>query len=201
MLLLDEPFGALDAKVRQELRQWLRRLHDEIHMTSVFVTHDQEEAFEVADQVVVMNDGRDRAGRDAARRCSSIRPTPFVMDFLGNVNVFHGRVHDGRAYVDQVQLALDDHHDLHDAPALVYARPHEIEIVQEPNGDGGIAAVVRRVLPFGAVVRVELESSDGALIEAEITRERYLSRRMHPGESVFVRPQNPRVFVNGDVGQ
>ena len=74
MLLLDEPFGALDAKVRQELRQWLRRLHDEIHVTSVFVTHDQEEAFEVADRVVVMNQGQHRAGRHAATRSSSIRP-------------------------------------------------------------------------------------------------------------------------------
>ena len=96
VLLLDEPFGALDAKVRQELRRWLRRLHDEIHVTSVFVTHDQEEALEVADRVVVMNQGRDRAGSARRRRSSSSRPTPFVMDFLGNVNVFHGRVQNGK---------------------------------------------------------------------------------------------------------
>ena len=90
VLLLDEPFGALDAKVRQELRAWLRRLHDEIHMTSVFVTHDQEEAFEVADSVVVMNQGRvEQIG--APDEVFDHPANPFVMDFLGNVNVFHGR--------------------------------------------------------------------------------------------------------------
>ena len=96
VLLLDEPFGALDAKVRQELRRWLRKLHDEIHMTSVFVTHDQEEAFEVADCVVVMNGGRvEQTG--TPRQIFEHPANPFVMDFLGNVNVFHGRVQKGRA--------------------------------------------------------------------------------------------------------
>src|SRR5207342_2230369 len=98
VLLLDEPFGALDAKVRQELRAWLRQLHDEIHMTSVFVTHDQEEAFEVADQVVVMNKGRvEQSG--TPQEVFDHPANPFVMDFLGNVNVFHGRVQDGLAYM------------------------------------------------------------------------------------------------------
>ncbi len=196
VLLLDEPFGALDAKVRKELRRWLRRLHDELHTTSVFVTHDQEEALEVADRVVVLNEGRvEQVG--TPQEVYEHPASPFVYQFLGDVNLFHGRVHAGRAYIDQVQVALDDHHDQHDAPALVYARPHEIEIVQQPNGNGGIAATVRRVQPFGAVVRVELESHDGAVIDAEITRERYLSHQMKPGESVYVLPQNPRVFVNG----
>jgi sulfate transport system ATP-binding protein len=105
VLLLDEPFGALDAKVRQELRGWLRRLHDEIHTTSVLVTHDQEEAFEVADRVVVMNHGRvEQAGTPAE---VFERPAnPFVMDFLGNVNVFHGRVQNGQAVVGNLKLDI-----------------------------------------------------------------------------------------------
>src|SRR5882724_1482298 len=107
VLLLDEPFGALDAKVRQELRQWLRRLHDELHMTSVFVTHDQEEAFEVADRVVIMNKGHiEQAGSPAA--IFEHPANPFVMDFLGNVNVFHGSIKGDRAAIDTLQVAMPD---------------------------------------------------------------------------------------------
>jgi sulfate/thiosulfate transport system ATP-binding protein len=196
VLLLDEPFGALDAKVRKELRRWLRRLHDELHTTSVFVTHDQEEALEVADRVVVLNDGRvEQMG--TPQEVYEHPASPFVYQFLGDVNLFHGRVHAGRAYIDQVEVVLDDHHDLHDAPALVYARPHEIEIALQPNSNGGIEAIVRRVQSLGAVVRLELESRDGALIEAEMTRERYLAHQIEPGQSVYVRPHNPRVFIKG----
>ena len=98
VLLLDEPFGALDAKVRQELRRWLRRLHDDLHVTSIFVTHDQEEAFEVADRVVVMNRGRiEQIG--TPQEIFDHPANAFVMDFLGNVNVFHGRIHDGKAFL------------------------------------------------------------------------------------------------------
>jgi sulfate transport system ATP-binding protein len=199
VLLLDEPFGALDAKVRKELRRWLRRLHDELHATSVFVTHDQEEALEVADRVVVLNEGRvEQVG--TPEEVYEHPASPFVYQFLGNVNLFHGRVHAGRTYIDQVQVAVGDNHHLDDAPALVYARPHQIEIASHTNGDGGIAATVRRVQPFGGVVRVELEAGDGAAIDAEISRERYLSHQLKPGESVYVRPRNPSVFVNGGSG-
>ena len=129
MLLLDEPFGALDAKVRQELRQWLRRLHDEIHMTSVFVTHDQEEAFEVADHVVVMNHGRDRAGPARRDEVFEHPANPFVMDFLGNVNVFHGRVQNGRAHAGRRWKSTYPEYP-HDEsrPATLYVRPHELDI-------------------------------------------------------------------------
>ena len=196
VLLLDEPFGALDAKVRKELRRWLRRLHDDLHATSVFVTHDQEEALEVADRVVLLNEGRvEQVGtpEEVYERPAS----PFVYQFLGDVNLFHGRVQAGRAYIDQDAVPLDGHHDLEDAPALVCARPHEMDVVLPPMARGGIAATVRRVQPFGAVVRLKLESRNGVVIDAEITRERYLSSRLKPGEAVYVRPQNPRVFVSG----
>ena len=123
ILLLDEPFGALDAKVRVELRQWLRRLHDEIGMTTVFVTHDQEEAFELADEVVVMNQGRVEQ-RGTPDEVFDKPATPFVMDFLGNVNVFHGRVENGRAFWHGVPIAYPDYPHAQSRPARVYLRPH-----------------------------------------------------------------------------
>ena len=108
VLLLDEPFGALDAKVRPELRRWLRRLHDEIHVTSVFVTHDQEEALEVADRIVVMNEGRiEQEG--TPEEVYEHPANPFVLNFLGNVNLFHGRVHNGRAQTGRLDLAAPEH--------------------------------------------------------------------------------------------
>src|SRR5262245_21074551 len=126
VLLLDEPFGALDAKVRQELRRWLRRLHDEIRVTSVFVTHDQEEALEVSDRVVVMNRGKvEQVGTPEA---VFDRPaTPFVMGFLGNVNMFHGRVEGGRAHLGPLSVDYPDHTDQSPRPAQGFARPHELE--------------------------------------------------------------------------
>ena len=114
MLLLDEPFGALDAKVRQELRRWLRRLHEEIHLTSVFVTHDQEEALELADRVVIMNDGRDRAGGQPEEVFEQ-PATPFVMNFLGHVNIFHGRVESGKALLGPLAIDYPAHTGSHAA--------------------------------------------------------------------------------------
>ena len=133
MLLLDEPFGALDAKVRMELRHWLRRLHDEIHVTSVFVTHDQEEAFEVADQVVIMNEGRvEQSGAPA--EVFDNPANAFVMDFLGNVNVFHGRVQHGVAKLGGLEVQAPEHSHAESRSATGYVRPHEMEIERAPNG-------------------------------------------------------------------
>src|SRR5579862_9886758 len=136
VLLLDEPFGALDAKVRAELRRWLRRLHDELHTTSVFVTHDQEEALELADRVVVMNEGRiEQIGTPA--EVYHHPATPFVYQFLGNVNLFHGRVEDGHVMIEGSSVELED--SLHrngnaKERATVYVRPHQLELGLEPNG-------------------------------------------------------------------
>jgi sulfate transport system ATP-binding protein len=133
VLLLDEPFGALDAKVRQELRQWLRLLHREIHCTTVLVTHDQEEAFEVADRVVVMNRGRiEQVG--SPREVFEHPATAFVMDFLGRVNVFKGRVHNGRAFLGEAVVPCPDYPHDEERPATVYVRSHELDIkhVAEP---------------------------------------------------------------------
>src|SRR5439155_11915908 len=133
VLLLDEPFGALDAKVRQELRQWLRRLHDELHVTSVFVTHDQEEAFEVADRVVIMNHGRiEQTG--TPEEIFEHPANPFVMDFLGNVNVFHGSVQNGRARLGNLEVAYPDYPHDESRAATAFIRSHALEIVRARNG-------------------------------------------------------------------
>ncbi len=152
VLLLDEPFGALDAKVRQELRQWLRRLHDEIHVTSVFVTHDQEEAFEVADRVVIMNKGRiEQVGSPA--EIFEHPANAFVMDFLGNVNVFHGSVQGDRAAIDTLQVAFPmSGQQSGDAKAFV--RSHELEIQRERNGRPALKAHVVHINPARPVVKV-----------------------------------------------
>src|SRR6185436_10221625 len=129
VLLLDEPFGSLDAKVRLELRQWLRRLHDEISLTSLFVTHDQEEALEVADRIVVMNHGKVEQD-DTPENIFEHPKTPFVMSFLGDVNIFHGRVENGKA-VFHGGLEVDHPHEEAKA-ARAYTRPHELDIDRTP---------------------------------------------------------------------
>jgi sulfate transport system ATP-binding protein len=195
VLLLDEPFGALDAKVRQELRQWLRRLHDEIHTTSVFVTHDQEEAFEVADKIVVMNRGRiEQIGSP-----SEVFEHPknaFVMDFLGNVNVFQGRVKDGRATVGSLALDYPDYPHAEERPASLYMRPHELEIARQSNGRPGLAANIERVQAAGPVARIALKSVEsGSEIQVELSAARYAELQLRAGESVFVSPKRVRVFM------
>jgi len=194
LLLLDEPFGALDAKVRQELRSWLRRLHHEIHVTSIFVTHDQEEAFEVADRVVVMNRGRiEQVG--TPQEVFDHPATPFVMDFLGNVNVFHGRVESGQAHVGGLSVDYPDHDSGDSRPATGYVRPHELDVVREP-GEGTIEALVVRVHAIGPVVRVLLEDARGEVLLVDLGRERAAELALSPGETVGVAPRKVRVFVH-----
>jgi sulfate transport system ATP-binding protein len=195
ILLLDEPFGSLDARVRQELRRWLRRLHDEIHITSVFVTHDQEEALEVADRVVVMNRGEvEQLGTPG--EVYNHPANPFVYHFLGNVNLFHSRVHAGRARIGDFEIDVPEHHGAHDTPAVAYVRPHDIELDRVPNG-AVIEATVRDVRAVGSLVRLELDRVDSdQIIEAELTRVRYDELNLREGERVFVKPRNLRVFLN-----
>jgi sulfate transport system ATP-binding protein len=194
VLLLDEPFGALDAKVRQELRVWLRRLHQEIHVTSVFVTHDQEEAFEVADRVVVMNQGRVEQYGTPAEVFE--RPAnPFVMDFLGNVNLFHGRVEQGKAVVAGAELAVTDYPHPDAEAAAVYVRPHEVVIQHEQTGSASLPATVLHVNPAGSRVKVELRATDSdQLINAELTSERFAELALKSGDTVFVSASRVRVF-------
>jgi sulfate transport system ATP-binding protein len=194
VLLLDEPFGSLDAKVRQELRRWLRRLHDEIRLTSVFVTHDQEEALELADRVVVMNEGRIEqvgAPEDVYDRPAN----PFVYNFLGRVNLFHGRLHQGRARIGTIEVDAPDHRDARDATAVAYVRPHDVEIEREAAAGQGIKASVAHVLAVGPLVRVELKRHDtGEVIEAELSQERYHDLDLRVGDVVLARPRKVKVF-------
>ena len=187
VLLLDEPFGALDTKVRKELRRWLRRLHDDLHISSVFVTHDQEEALEVADRVVVMNRGRiEQIG--TPDEVYSSPASPFVYQFLGNVNVFHSRVHGAWAEVGRVHTDAAA-----DAEAMAFVRPHDIEIERHPVA-GSLRADVQEVHAIGPRVRVELAHAS-ELIEVELTRERAAALALVRGQQVWLKPRQVRVFA------
>jgi sulfate/thiosulfate transport system ATP-binding protein len=194
VLLLDEPFGALDAKVRKELRRWLRRLHQEVHVTTVFVTHDQEEAMEVADRIVVMNEGRiEQVGHP--EDVYENPATPFVYSFLGSVNLFHGRVTGGRAEVAGAEVAATDWSGGPDREAVAYVRTYEVDLAREPDGQPAIETVLRHVRRFGPVVRLELDRvDDGQVIEAEIPRGRFEELGLQQGERVFVKPRSARLF-------
>ena len=195
VLLLDEPFGALDAKVRQGLRNWLRRLHDELHITSILVTHDQEEALEVADRVVVMNQARiEQVGTPAE---VFHRPaSEFVIDFLGNVNVFRGRIENGQAMVHGLALDLPDYHKHPSAPsANVYIRPHELEIERHANGTPSMAASVTRINPAGSVAKIVLRGGHGDDLQVDLPLERYEHLQLQLGDHVFVSPKKVRVFT------
>ncbi|SNS69368.1 sulfate transport system ATP-binding protein [Noviherbaspirillum humi] len=196
VLLLDEPFGALDAKVRKELRRWLRRLHDELHVTSIFVTHDQEEALEVADQIVLMNKGKvEQIGSpgDVYNHPAS----PFVYGFLGNVNLFHGRVHEGVLDAGGVPLHAPEHADARDAQGVGFVRPHDIEIERYSADAEGIAVALRHVHAIGPLAQLELERVDNKqLVEAVISTERYQQLQLNPGETLIMRPKRLRVFVD-----
>ena len=197
VLLLDEPFGALDARVRDELRRWLRRLHDELHVTTLFVTHDQEEAFEVADRVVLMNAGHiEQQGTPA--EVFEEPASAFVMRFLGAVNVLRGRVDGRRAWVGDVDFAAP-HSAAERAPAHVFVRPHELEIHRAP-APRTFAARVERVVPLGSAVRVELAAPGlGArTLEAELDTARSAALALEPGDTVHLSPRRVRVFPVAD---
>jgi sulfate transport system ATP-binding protein len=182
VLLLDEPFGALDAKVRKELRRWLRRLHDEVHVTSVFVTHDQEEAMEVADRVVVMNQGRIEQ-QGAPDQVYDHPASPFVLQFLGDVNLFHGRV------------GLP-------AGEVGYVRPHELDILAEAHGDS-LPATLSQTLTVGAHTRLEFKRpGDGGYVDVELLRADYVALRerlaLRVGGEYHLLPRRVTRFVAGD---
>ena len=193
VLLLDEPFGALDAKVRKELRRWLRRLHDELHVTSIFVTHDQEEALEVADRVVLMNKGHvEQLG--SPDEVYNHPASPFVYGFLGNVNVFHGRVHEGVLASDGVEFDVEGYGS---GKGTAYIRPHDLEVERYVQGAEGIVVKLRRAHAIGPLAQLDLERTDNAqIIEATISNERYIQLNLKDGETLVVRPKRLRVFVD-----
>src|ERR1700726_2954049 len=185
VLLLDEPFGSLDAKVRLELRRWLRQLHDEVHITSVFVTHDQDEALEVSDRVAVMNEGRiEQVGSPADVYDNPANP--FVFGFLGSYNLFHARKTNAG---DAVAASPAD------ATSVTFVRPHDIEIRRE-NSDGfGIAARINHIAFAGSSVNVELARiDDEAVVDAALPAQAYKDLGLKPDDRVFIRLRNTRFF-------
>lgn len=193
VLLLDEPFGALDAKVRKELRRWLRRLHDELHVTSVFVTHDQEEALEVADQVVVMSQGRiEQVG--TPEEVYHHPATPFVYQFLGDVNLFHVRYENGHMVLSERTRAEGDGRSQMEGFPLGYVRPHGFEITRERNGHGGLVARVLHINAAGPLVKLELAGAAGDLFHASVTQQQYQELALKRSDVVYVKPKDIRVF-------
>jgi len=194
VLLLDEPFGALDAKVRKDLRRWLRRLHDELHITSVFVTHDQEEALEVADRIVVMNHGKvEQIGtpQDVYDQPAS----PFVYQFLGNVNEFKGQIQGGKLISGDANFAVGNlTHGTHET-SVAFVRPHDIEVSREPTV-GGFPARISYLHVVGPTVRLELvrDIAEAPYIEAEISREQNHQLNLNEGDTVFIKPKQVRIF-------
>jgi sulfate/thiosulfate transport system ATP-binding protein len=188
IMLLDEPFGSLDAKVRIELRRWLRRLHDEIHITSVFVTHDQEEALEVSDRVVVMNEGQiEQIGSpdEVYHRPSSA----FVYDFLGNVNLFRGRIEGDRSGSEMTGgLAANPQN------AVVYVRPHLLNIDRDRPAGLCYRATIKHINSAGPVVKVEATTDEGGLVHIEISQERLQVLQLNSGDEVYLSPKDMRVF-------
>jgi sulfate transport system ATP-binding protein len=198
VLLLDEPFGSLDAKVRKELRQWLRRLHDDLHITSLFVTHDQDEAMEVADRIVLMNKGRvEQTG--LTQEVYEHPATAFACSFLGAVNQLPGRVEGDTLRVGDAAVPLAERTAAHGEDVVAFARPHELDIVVD--GDLGLPASVQRVLVSGAVARVELTARVGTngtaepqRFEVEITRDRLAQLDLQPGQAVRLTSSRLKVF-------
>ncbi|PRF92355.1 sulfate/molybdate ABC transporter ATP-binding protein [Burkholderia multivorans] len=194
VLLLDEPFGALDAKVRKELRGWLRRLHDDLHISTIFVTHDQEEALEVADRIVVLNRGRvEQVG--SPQEVYDHPQSAFVYEFLGAANRLPGTVAE-RGFVAEgaaARIAVDADFA---GPAHAYVRPHDLQLwpAAEAGHRDGIAVDVRRVIPLGGSVRVELESRAGGALEAELDRDAWRALSLQVGDGATAVPRAVRVF-------
>ena len=196
VLLLDEPFGALDAKVRPELRRWLRRLHDEIHVPSVFVTHDQEEALEVADRVVIMNSGRiEQIG--TPEEVFHKPASEFVMDFLGQVNVFYRRLPGGTEAesVEALEFQCPDELPAGLRPAKVFVRPHELDLDTQPSGKTLLRGQVQHINAAGAQVKVEVISEFGELLHVEIPQSRYRELSIAKGSNVYVIPRQVKIFM------
>ena len=178
VLLLDEPFSALDAKVRKELRAWLRNLHDEMHVTTVIVTHDQEEAMEVADRIVVMNKGRiEQIGTPA--EIYDQPASPFVMSFVGAVNVLPSHVALAANRAQQGE---------------VFIRPHDLELHREPQ-EGSVPAVLRRLTHLGRDIQAELTLNSGEVVVAQLPRERIDYRELQAGDALHITSRESRTFV------
>jgi sulfate transport system ATP-binding protein len=200
VLLLDEPFGALDPKVRKGLREWLRRLHDEIHITTVLVTHDQEEALEIADQVVVMNEAKiEQVG--SPEEVFHHPASEFIVQFLGQVNVFHGRAGAGQARFSEIAVEAPTATTKEETEARVYVRPHELDIRRYRNGVPSFEARIVRINPAGPVARIDLLTPDDKPVQVDLAIDQLGELNLQTGETVHVYPKRARVFVNGNASE
>ncbi len=194
VLLLDEPFGALDAKVRQGLRRWLRRLHDTVHVTSLLVTHDQEEALEVADRVAVMNNARiEQTG--TPEEVFHHPASEFVMDFMGSVNLFHGRIESGKAVFGPLVLEHSASGAAEGQSAHLLVRAYDLDIRRSDSGQPSLRARVLRIQAAGPQVRVELQAETGEAVVVEAPHAEFRESRITPGDEVFVGLRDARVFT------
>lgn len=194
VLLLDEPFGALDAKVRKELRRWLRTLHDELHITSIFVTHDQEEALEVADQIVVMNKGNvEQIG--SPREVYETPKTPFVFDFLGQANRFEGQNNAGIIQLGEDRIQFEGAKNAAQGEVILFARPDELRIHAQPHDNAIQATFIRELWIAGKVV-AELNDRQGNLIEILLTPDEARAHQFHPNQTVWLSAVNLHLFEN-----
>jgi len=198
VLLLDEPFGALDAKVRKDLRRWLRKLHDDFHITSIFVTHDQEEALDVADRIVVMNNGKiEQIG--SPEEVYDHPNSPFVYDFLGNVNLFKGRIQNGKLKHGSFEADIPELFSQNHPEAIGYVRPHDIQIEKTKISEDAVHTTISHIHVIGPIVQIELKRTDAEeFLEAEVTKEHYHSLQLKVGEQVYVRPKQLKVFIPED---
>jgi sulfate transport system ATP-binding protein len=196
VLLLDEPFGALDARVRKDLRRWLRKLHDELHVTSVFVTHDQEEALELADRVVVMNRGRiEQVG--STDELYEHPASPFIFDFLGDANVLPAEVRGRSVFLPGAEqpIAIDSIHP--SGPADVYVRPGDLRLA-EP-GSAGVDVMIESVQRTGPIVRVAAEMrSDRSAVAIELPHLHHDVPHFVPGAALRLRLMQFSVFPRGE---
>ncbi|QRG69993.1 sulfate/molybdate ABC transporter ATP-binding protein [Brevibacillus choshinensis] len=195
-LLLDEPFGALDTKVRQELRRWLRHLHGKLGLTILFVTHDQEEAMELADQVVVMNEGKvEQVG--SPEEIYNRPANPFVYSFLGRVNLFHGRLRDGKVQLGETEYETQWGQKTGEYPTIGYMRPHDVEISLVPHVGQSVKAQIRRISLLGPIVRLDLKRLDTEeMFEAELTRQRFLELQLEENKVVYATLHNVSFYVD-----
>ncbi|MBL8012477.1 MAG: sulfate ABC transporter ATP-binding protein [Candidatus Omnitrophica bacterium] len=174
VLLLDEPFGSLDAQVRKELRQWLRRFHDDLHITTLFVTHDQEEALEVADKIVVMNKGKiEQVGspQDVYHNPASV----FVLNFLGNVNIFHARIEEEQGAAGK--------------PRRMYVRPHQLTVSRFSLSADSVKAAITFINPAGSMVKIDAKSRQGEIFQVEVSQEEHAQLKLAKNDEVFLTPK------------
>ncbi|WP_045837102.1 sulfate/molybdate ABC transporter ATP-binding protein [Hyphomicrobium sp. 99] len=206
VLLLDEPFGALDAKVRKELRRWLRTLHDELHISSIFVTHDQEEALEVSDRIVLVNKGSvEQIG--SPREIYEQPATAFAYGFIGAVNEFRGRVEGGYVRVGDERLRFETGNFKDGQEVIAFSRPHDTEIIANPQSDDGVSASINRILGTGSVARVELVANGDAregrkdFFEVEIPGSEIQTLGLSTGQHVKLRGRRLSVFPTQNTAQ